>query len=167
MEALKRFTVGALKIGVSLAVAVLLIAGAVWGVVEARDGARQRAEAPLALKKVWPRIAAEPLGNVHCDIATVWREGKIYYRVQVDGYSPSIATAKETASKTAAFTFVFSDKDGFKLFQKQVSLSQMISVVGSAGRPSGLDWADSEYVDAESYRNAATVDLQWSGFSNP
>jgi hypothetical protein len=147
--ALKRFTVTVLKIGCGIVFATLIVSFAVWGVLTVRENSEEAANAPLATLKNWPETAA--ISNAMCRLRTVWRTGTVYYQFEVEGYPPVVIN--------------FLDKDGFKLFQHGLPLSEMAQVIGPDGQPSGLLWKGDESMNADLYRRAASWEISWSGFS--
>jgi hypothetical protein len=159
----KRFVLGVLKLGAALTVAALLLILVVWQWSERQERARKAAEAPLAEKKAWPSVALEPLGNARVGLATMWRDGKIYYKVDVDGYPPSMAAARDS-SGNARFILTFSDSNGFKMFEQSIQLREMTAVVTADGRRDGLSWANDQFLAVDDYRKAAQWELTWAGF---
>ena len=155
MESLKTFAMAVFKIGAGIALSTLLVVLAIWGWYAYRTATERRANAPLAEKHEWPTITADALGGAKFNLATVWRDGRIFYRLSVEGYPPLIAAARDAGSG-ASFTFVFYDADGFKVFQKSIQLSSMSAVIDPNGERSGLQWTEDEFSAAESYRRAAT-----------
>lgn len=163
MGRIGQFVVGSAKVAAGIVLSVLVLAGVVWGFTSQQERSRRSTEAPLGTRKDWPPISVSALGGSTFNLATMWRDGQIFYRLTVDGYPREIETVREGSPGRASFTLKFEDSNGFKIHEKKIGLNEMVLMVGE-GRPSGLSWSDSEFADADSYRNAASWTVVWAGF---
>jgi hypothetical protein len=153
------------------------------------ERSEEAANAPLATLKVWPDVTVGALANGMAEdvngksyydvngkpiqlkggqapqfhLQTIWRGGRVYYQLEVKGYPPSIREAKQRGTQ-AAFSIVFLDKDGFKLFEHALPLADMADLIGADGQPSGMSWKGDESVVVDFYRRAANWELSWSSF---
>jgi hypothetical protein len=159
--AFKKFATAVFKIAVGLALAVVLLALLAWGVVNFRQYSQDAANAPLVKVKTWPEQTG--ISGSKFSLQTVWRNGRIYYRLVVSGYPPSFQRARDSGNG-AVFIISFLDKDGFQLFQRQVNISEMTEAVDTLGKPGGLSWKGDETTDSDLYRRAAALEVSWAGF---
>jgi len=158
----KKFAVSVLKLGCGIAVAALIIGLAIWGFNAAQERFQESANAPLAALKTWPESPA--ISNTKLHMRTVGRSGSVFYQVDVDGYPPVVRRSRETAAQ-AGFNIEFLDKDGFRLSQHRLPLTEMIAAIGPDGEPGGLSWKGDEVMSADTYRRASIWDVSWSGFA--
>lgn len=89
-------------------------------------------------------------------------ESKLLVSLEFDGYpdylsAPTLAFAK----KNARITTIFTDSDGFKLFEKAIPLPEMTSVI-SNGKRVGLAHQFDEFIDVEMYKRFATLQISWN-----
>jgi hypothetical protein len=161
----RRFVIGATKIGAGIALAIGLLVGGTWLISEQQNRSRQLADAPLAMRKEWPPMTAAALGGSVFNLATMWKDSKLYYQLNVVGYPANIAAARDAASN-ASFTLLFNNAQGFRIFSKQIQLNEMIAIVGGDAQRTGLSWAGDEFQTADTYREAASWELSWAGISD-
>jgi hypothetical protein len=164
VEAFGGFARSVAKVALGIVAAVALAAIGTLAVAEHRDRTLKAADAPLAQPKDWPPITVEALGGARFRLATMWRDGKVFYQFDVEGYPAPIKAAREGRPGLASFGLVFQDVNGFKLREKRITLNEMVLEVGS-GLPSGLSWSDSEYTDSNTYRESVSWNIHWYGFS--
>src|SRR5687768_10508428 len=115
MERLKAFLVGTLKIALALILAGIGIAVVVKGWDEYKTSKQKAVEAPLAQLKTWPPYPLDAFGSVRFTLKTIWRDDKLQYQFQVDGYPRSIELARTRKDDSARFTIEFLDANGFKI----------------------------------------------------
>lgn len=163
MSPVPRFAIGAAKtfaIGVAkMAVALLLVLAVVFGVIQSTAERDRRSRAPLATRKDWP--PKQILHEMPVVVSTAWRDGRAYYRLSIDGFSAD----NYRLSGEANLTLRFSDEDGFKLWERAVSFSNMTRIVDASEKQTGFSWAGDEPLLVENYRRAAHLDVPWSGIS--
>lgn len=160
----KAFFIGVLKVSSAIFVVAAIIGGAAWWVMDARDRNRKAAELPLAQTKTWPTMTAEALGGAKFDVATMWRDGHIFYRFTVVGIGEAITKAREDTDSNPTFIIQFQNASGFKIREKRIELHDMVGMMGSDGTYSGFTWSDTEYLSADDYRDAASWQILWAGF---
>jgi hypothetical protein len=120
---------------------------------------------PWTTVKKWPETRLNaPFTDTTFRLQTVWRNGNIYYQFGIEGYPPVFRQASGRESQSA-FQINFLDKDGFQLYQRQVTLAEMTKVVGDDDQPTGELWKSNEAMDVDLYRRAAKWEITWSGFS--
>ena len=84
MASIGRFVIGALKIGVSIGLAGLLLILIVWGYSAWSDAHERRANERLAVRKYWP--TTQIVGNTMAvTVATAWRDGRALYQAELTG----------------------------------------------------------------------------------
>jgi len=153
--AFRRFCVATLKLGSAIVAAVLVLALLAWAIVAVRERSQEAANAPLATVKKWPETRLNaPFTDTTFRLQTVWRNGNIYYQFGIEGYPPVFRQASGRESQSA-FQINFLDKDGFQLYQRQVTLAEMTKVVGDDDQPTGELWKSNEAMDVDLYRRAA------------
>jgi hypothetical protein len=129
---MKQFLVAATKIGVGIALAVVLSGFVAWGVVSIRTGRQTAANASLSKTKHWPSVeGVGTLAPAKFQLLTIWRGGRIYYQFDVDSVPQIVRRAKESGAGT--FNIAFLDGDGFKILEKRINLSEMANLVDHDG----------------------------------
>jgi len=163
--AVKTFTISVLRLACGIVLATLILGLAVWGVVAFRERSEEAANAPLATLRTWPEVTVDALAGTKFHLRTVWRNRSIYYQFDVQEYPPVLRQTREHETQ-AAFNINFLDKDGFRLFEHRLALTDMTAAVGADGQPGGLSWKGDEFMmNVDLYRRAASWELSWSGFS--
>ena len=108
------------------------------------------------MRKDWPPNSF--LSGV-ANLKTAWRDGNLYYQLDIPEYSPSKFVVRDGAK----ITLEFSDSDGFKLFEQEVPYSALTQRLDPGGVISGLSWAGDQYLNPDLYKRAAVVALLWRG----
>lgn len=163
IDSLKRFALVVVKIACGISLAALIVGLGVWAVSTHNERSKAAENAQLATLKVWPdATGSKQFANATFHLRTVWRDGEIYYQFEVKGYPPILAQARRKSS--AVFFIRFLDKDGFKLFEHTLPLSEMLGNIGLDDQPTGLSWEGDESITANLYRSAGTWNFAYAGF---
>src|SRR5262245_61491564 len=119
MSRIKSFFVGVARIASAIVIAIVALAALGWGVSALSEARERSRNAPLATLKVWPAVKIDAIGAIELDLSTVWRDGRMYYQFSVGGYPTELASVRDEYSRSAnaAWTLVFLDENGFKLFE--------------------------------------------------
>lgn len=112
---------------------------------------------PLAAPKNWGTL--DFVGDAKGELKTAWRDGTLFYQLDISGYSEDSISHQADAS----LTIEFNDTDGFKLFEQAVPIAAMSRMLGPDGKPAGLSWSEDHYIDPERYARATTASLLWRG----
>lgn len=160
MAGIRAFLVGAAKIAAALIMAAAVFVAGVATYSGYQERQRNRREAPFAEKKTWPTTTI--LGELPVEVATALRNGRVHYIVAVTKFSESLYQLDDEAF----LSLQFSDRDGFKLWQKAIPQTAMASVNPSDGTGvSGFQWVGDEHVGIDDYERAVSVAVGWSGWS--
>ena len=90
-------------------------------------------------------------------------EGKLFASFTFDGYPAYFSDPRLSAQNQAgSFNIAFSDKDGFKLYEKSIAVSEMTKIVDSGGTVAGLSYQFSEYTGISSYPSFSKLDIGWN-----
>ncbi len=154
-----RFLLGTLKVGLGISIACLLLGLAAIGYYQWQQRLESDATRPLGTKKEWPELPFIADAKIH--LATAWRDGMVYYQLDVRDYS----TAAIDITAPAALILQFTDADGFKLFDQEVPLAAMTRSLGTDGEPIGFSWIDNNFQSADGYRRSHNVQVLWRGFA--
>lgn len=153
---------GALKIALAMFFAVLalcVVGGLAWKAIDYRD--KQSAK-QYEVPKEWSVDLTRNL-QLQLRAKTKLVEGQLFVSVRVDGYPAFLSEPPlSTQNSQGHFLLAFVDKDGFKLFEKEVPLSAMSQAIGSNGKVSGFDYQFSEYTSASEYPKFAKLDVGWN-----
>jgi hypothetical protein len=156
----KAFFTGAARIAVALFVGVMAIGVVFWLVTTVQEDSKRRKERPLAVPKQWPADTNEALGGLRTEVATMWRDGEMHYKVEAAG--PAGLIEKLRQGDGAKFSFGFSDSNGFELFEHEVEFREFSKRVDKTGELSGLSWRGSRSVEPDVYVRAATMEVGWA-----
>lgn len=165
-DLIKKFAISILKLACGLALSALILGLAVWGIVEFRERADAAANESLSTPRAWPQITVTSLSNSTFHLQSVWRNGRAYYQFEMKGDPLTVRLAKEGDSQ-AAFAIIFLDKDGFKLFEHRLPLTEVAVVLGTDGEPVGVSWKEDESLGADLYRRFARWEISRYGFPLP
>ena len=161
---MKNFLIGVAKVAVGFVIASVLLALLFWGgsvFMESRQDARN---APLAVAKKWPETTALG-GKVNVTVTTKYRDSALHYRFHVKGYPPELDAALRSIDRlgrTETFTVNFLDADNFELFEIVIPLSETTRGLDEQGVVQGIYATGSQFVSAENYREAESIQMEWS-----
>jgi hypothetical protein len=156
-----RSLIGARNISVGRGLTGLLLILIVSGCSQWSDAQERRATERLAEKKYWP---TEIIGyKLAVTVATAWRDGRALYEAELRAYSGDSNSLTDDAS----LTLVFSDVDGFKLWEKRIPFADMTRMVDSSNvvTGTGFSWSGGDFVAADTYQRAAVMGVVWSSVS--
>lgn len=136
--------------------AILLVVGGVWFAFDRWEKFEARQyETP----KLW---TVNLLSNLHFNLTakTKLSGGRFFMTISSDAYPSYLAYARTT--KDAGLVVNFVDKDGFKIHSKPIMLGSFMTNVDDSGKPIGISFEESEYMDVDTYASIAKLDVQWS-----
>jgi len=153
------FFKGALKIATAIVLAMVAL-GTLGGIVAYVYEAHQRSKAqPYEVVKPWSYDASEPLGLKFIG-RTKLVDSRLYADLRFDGNPPYLKYAANSPPK-ASITVHFKDKDGFKVYEKTVTLREFTTMLDK-GVAAGLTYEFNEFVGVETYARFDHVDLTWN-----
>jgi hypothetical protein len=159
---MNRFFLTAAKIGVGIALAVVLIGSAIWSIAAIWHDREVAANAPLSILKVWPSVnGVGRWAPATFQLRTAWRDGRIYYQFEFESIPFTLSKARESSGAT--FNVVFLDGNGFKILEKRIAVNEMVGVLDESAKPTRLDWKGDDYLAPDTYRSLSRWDLGWSG----
>lgn len=153
---------GAFKIAIAMFLAVLalcVVGGLVWKAIDYRD---KEAAKQYEVPKDWSVDLTKNL-KLQLRAKTKLVDEKLFVSVRVDGYPAYLSEPPlATQNREGRFMLSFADKDGFKLFEKDVPLIEMTKILDANGKVAGLDYQFSQYTGIGDYPNFAKLDVGWN-----
>jgi len=151
------FFKGTMRLAIALVVAglVLILVGAIGK--QAYDSYLASKAKPYEEVKSWTVDVMNPL-KMTLAIRTKLVNGRLQADVRFTGY-PSYLNA--VTNRTGGFTFLFVDKDGFTVFQKEVPMKDFTTLMGPENRPGGMSYEFSDWLSVEEYARFTTANLNW------
>ncbi|MDD8018870.1 MAG: hypothetical protein PHP42_10895 [Bacteroidota bacterium] len=122
---------------------------------------REPTEQALKIKS-WPTITLPSVDSVKLNLKTCWREGKMYYILNVAPYTYRLKTAKESYLSSSKFTLEMTDANGFSLLQVPILLSSMTRIVDEKGEPMYITANDNTLCTSETYLTLANWSCIWN-----
>lgn len=167
MGTLKSFVLSVARIATVIVVVVVVLGVLGWGVYAIRQARQAASETSLGTPKKWGVLKIRALDGVELRLSSMWRKGSLHYQLSTRDYPPPLAAARESGPTRGslgepAWTLVFSDEHGFKVFEFGVPLSSMTLSVDSTGKGIALSTNDQTPVDAEAYRRASSWHVTWN-----
>ena len=154
---MKEFLRAALRTATSIFLAllgiVLVIAIFSWG----KDYYDQKQATPFEEVKEWKFDLKDALG-LSVVARTKLISGNVLAKIDIDGYPQYLSDPRNA---TGSFNFIFLDKDGFKVYSKEVQLHEFTSVVGNQGAKSGLAGQFEEFLGLDNYKKISRMEVQW------
>ena len=150
-QRLKAFLKAVAKLGLALFLALGGLVGAFFLVVWIREKVQAKADAPLATPLTWPSTSVG--GGDTLQLTTIWRSGRTQFKVLVRWRS----SPQGPIPADAWFTMSFEDKNGFKVVDQRVYLSQMTRLLSETGQETGREWQGSQLMASETYRSLAKL----------
>lgn len=152
---------GALKIAVAIVLAMVAL-GILGGIVAYLYEAHQKSKAqPYEVVKHWSYDASEPLG-LRFTGKTKLVDSRLYADLRFDGNPPYLKyAANSSPNSKASITVHFKDKDGFKVYEKTVTLREFTTMLDK-GVATGLAYEYDEFIGVETYAQFDHVELMWN-----
>lgn len=86
-------------------------------------------------------------------------DDRLYFSVMMDGYPDYLNVP---ANRGRDFIFQFHDADNFIVFDKRVTLLDFSKYVDAKGKPIGLNYQTTQFMDASTYEKFKSLNLQWT-----
>ena len=155
------FFKGALKIALAIVLAMVTLA-ILAGIAAYLYQAHQKSKAqPHEVVKLWSFDASEPLGLKFTG-KTKLVDSRLYVDLQFEGNPPYLNYAANSSPKSkASITVLFKDRDGFKVYEKTVTLREFTTML-SKSVPGGLAYEYDEFIGVDSYARFDHVELMWN-----
>ena len=160
MTTIKSFFTAVLKISFAIALAVLVVALAGWGIYSFNQHQENERNAPLGKPHIWSTISVPSLNNSAFTLSTVWRDGQLSYQFEMSGFPKSLETAINNGN--ANFTITFLDENGFKLGDHKINGTDIIRVIDDKGKPAGISSKGQTYLNSDTYRKAKSWEVTWN-----
>lgn len=159
---IRDFFKGTFKIATAIFLAgfaLCVLAGAVWKFVEHRE---KEAAKQYEVPKDWNVDLTKGL-QLQIRVKTKTVDGKLFASVKVDGYPAYFSEPPLSIENLQKhFILTFSDKDGFKLFEKAIALNEMTKIVDANGKVGGLEFQFSQSTGSSEYPSFANLDMGWN-----
>ena len=161
-----RIAMGITGAVVSLSLLGLIIFGGWYGYTELRNR-------PLAETRTWPELKIKALDNTRLTLVTMWKDGNFHYQFRVVGYPKILAEARDnptgkikSATRKTGFTLHFMDKSGFRVFDHHVTLNEMVKIVDSTAKGTGMQALGDTWLESDNYRRADSWTVTWNFRNN-
>lgn len=127
-----------------------------------QQAAEQKAAEDLKTDKTWTPIVVKSL-DVNFNLATSWREGRLYYQFFFFPISERIRRAESsTWNRNDRFTVELMDENGFSLLTFDVPLLEMTRIENDNGKPA-MEWCNGSISCSESsYRGVTDWTVHWT-----
>jgi hypothetical protein len=157
-----RFFLGALRLGVALGFAFLILAAgvtvAVFTYESWQERARERELRPLRVMKRWPPVPV--LRDGEAEVFTKWNDTDLAVRFLISGVEPE--TLRGT--RDSKFFVTFLDKDAFEIHELAAPVTELTGHQ-KEGALVKLEWQGrANHIPADDYRQFASVQVRWHGF---
>jgi len=153
---------GAFKIATAIFLSVLALAvvgGILW---KASDFLEKEAAKQYETPKEWSVDLTKNL-QVQVGAKTKVVGGQLFMSIRVDGYPAYFSEPPLSIPNSQRhFTLSFADKDGFKLFEKDVPLNEMTKILGANGKVGGLEYQFNQYTGVDDYSKFAKLNVGWN-----
>lgn len=158
---IKNFMTGAARIATALFLAGLAL-GAVGGLIAWGIHAYQEHKVrPYESMKTWQVEIPSSL-ELQIDARTKLVSHQLHVALDLKGYPAYLSDPRMAEiNKNGNFTVHFVDTDGFKVFTKEIPISEFTRIVGDNGQPVGLQAQAQSYIDPDDYARFARLDVQW------
>lgn len=156
------FLKGTLKLALALFVAAVALSLAVWGVVSWRDASEKREARPYEEVKDWRVDLRQNLG-FQVAVRSKLVDGRLLAAVSIDGFPAYLShPALEAKNRNATLLLTFQDKDRFKVYEKEIRISEFAGTVDDDGKKVGLNTQFTDSVSVNEYKSFQDLRVQWT-----
>lgn len=159
----KDFFKGTLKIALAVFLALVGLAAVVAG-YETFQRAHKEAEAkPFEEVRNWSTDLKEQLGML-VTARTKLVGGRLLASIDIEGHPVLL---DDPRNRDGSLSFVFLDKDGFELHQKNIRVSEFTTVVGEGGTKKGIRHQYQENLEIGEYQQFSQLRVGWALITKP
>lgn len=160
---IKDFLKGTLRLAIAMFTALIGLAAVVAIYFHLKESRELEAAKPFEEVRNWQFDLKVPLGvEVHTKTKLV--AGRLFVFADVVGYSRYFSDPR---NKNGSLNMEFVDKDGFKLVNHPIKLSELSTTVNKNGEPIGLQYQYDEYLEIERYRQFSRMEVGWNLITEP
>lgn len=161
--AIKDFLKGTLRAAFAIFTALIGLAAVVAIYFNVKESLELAAAKPFEEVRNWQFDLKDQLGtDVRAKTKLV--AGKLLVSIDVVGYSKYFS---DSGNQGGSLSFQFIDKDGFKVTDNSIQISDFSTIVGKTGEPIGLQHQYEENLDVERYRQFAHMKVGWNLVTEP
>ena len=161
--AIKDFLRGTLRLAIAFLLALIGLAAVVATYLHVKESRELEAAKPFEEVRNWQVDLKDPLG-VDVRARTKLVASRLLVSIDVAGHSKYFADSR---NRGGSLNFEFIDKDGFKVADHPVKLSEFTTIVGKNGEPIGLQHQYDEYFNLERYRQFSRMQVGWNLITEP
>lgn len=159
---MKDFFKSTVKIATAIVLAAIALSLVGWIVWKVDDSRTKQEAKQYEVIKDWSVDLKANLG-MQLYAKTKVIDGRLLMSTRIDGYPAYLSDPRLFAkNKGAGISLFFQDQDGFKVFEKSLTVSELNSVVDSNGKKTGLSHQFDEYINVENYKRFAQLSVQWT-----
>jgi hypothetical protein len=159
---LKNFFKSTVKIAIALVIAAIALSVIAWIVWKVDDSRTKQEAKQYEVIKEWS-IDLKAILGMQLYAKTKVIDNKLLMSVQIDGYPAYLSDSRLIVkNRDATIKLFFLDHDGFRVFEKSLTVSELSSVVDSSGKKTGLSHQFDEYISVDGYKRFARLTAQWT-----
>lgn len=159
---LASFFRGTAKLAAAIVLAGVVLAALGFAWVRISDGMREREAAPYEVVKTWNSDVGELLG-MKMIAKTKLVHWRIFADVNFEGYPAYLGDpVMGVRNADNTISVAFADKDGFKVFERPITLREFNRLLDAKGQPKGLEFEFSEPMLLADYARFNRVNVSWN-----
>lgn len=159
---INEFVKSAFKGALAIFIAAIALSVVGWGVWKVQDIWVKQDAKQYEVIKLWPVDLKEHL-QLNLLVRTKLVDGTLFAEVGVDGYPKYLSDPRlEAKNRTASFSLLFRDKDGFTVHSKQIQVAAFSGIVDAAGKKTGLKYQFDEVMSPETYARLTGLGVEWT-----
>jgi len=160
--AFRDFLKGTLKIALSIFLAVLALGAVGWAILAYKENSQKSEAQVYEGVKSW---RADLKDNLQFDLLarTKLVDGRLQVALETDGYPAYLShPSLRDKNKDAQLVIAFEDKDGFKVYQKVLKISEFTHKVNAKGDRIGLYHQFEDYLGVSQYKSFSIIHVGWN-----
>lgn len=159
---IKEFSKSTLKISIAICIGGLGIVGVIWVVHVIREDAQKREAVQYETMKEWPSDVKKHL-QMDVSARTKLVDGRLMVAVTAEGF-PEYLSHPSLGLKNydGALILSFLDRDGFKIYEKKLTISEFTTTVDAQGKKIGLSHQFTDHMVVSQYSAFSRLRVGWN-----
>jgi len=150
------------KLAAALFLACVALIACFAGYEAIKKAQDERAAKPLEEVKFWSSDLTKPLG-LKFSARTKLVGGVMYIDLVAQGFPEYLSNpAMWEMNRSATFSVVFNDADGFKVFEKEIKVGEFSRLVGGDGKHNGLSIQIDQPLGVDRYKAINNMGIGWT-----
>lgn len=160
--AVKDFFQGTIKTAVAIFLALFAVVIVIWLFNFAANQIEERRAKPYEEVKVWSKDLSSALG-MKFSLKTKLVNGKLLARLDAEGNPPFLSDPAMFAKNAdKGFLVQFVDTDGFKVWEKPVTMSEMSQIILDGNSIGGYKANFEGFMSTDSYARIDNIHILWT-----